>query len=115
MMKNVLLQTAVHYASLGWPVLPLHNAVAGGGCSCGHANCDARGKHPRTKRGVKEASIEPKQIEAWWRKWPEANIGVATGSASGLLVIDLDSLQGLAAFKRIHVAHGGESLPPVPV
>jgi hypothetical protein len=51
----------------------------------------------------------------WWRKWSEANIGVATGSASGLLVIDLDSLQGLAAFKRLHVAHGGEPLPPVPV
>ena len=110
-MKNVLLQTAAHYASLGWPVLPLHTAVAGARCSCGHANCDARGKHPRTEPGVKAASTDPKQIDAWWRKWPEANIGVATGSTSGLLVIDLDSPQGLAVFRRIHAAHGGESLP----
>jgi hypothetical protein len=114
-MKNVLLGTALHYGSLGWHVLPLHNAIAGGRCSCGHADCKSPGKHPRTKRGVKDASTDPKQIETWWRNGSAANIGVATGTVSSLLVIDLDSLQGLAAFKRIHAAQGGKPLPHAPV
>ena len=114
-MKNVLLETARYYVSVGFHVLPLHNAVAGGGCSCGRTNCQSPGKHPRTKRGVKDASTDPKQIEAWWRNGSAANIGVATGLVSGLLVIDLDSPQGLAAFRRIHAAHGGEPLPRAPI
>jgi hypothetical protein len=83
-MKNVLLETARYYASVGLHVLPLHNATAGGRCSCGRANCQSPGKHPRTKRGVKEASTDPKQIETWWRNASAANIGVATGLVSGL-------------------------------
>jgi putative DNA primase/helicase len=30
------------------------------------------------------------QIEAWWRRWPTANIGIVTGRISGLVVVDLD-------------------------
>jgi hypothetical protein len=112
---NALGEVALCYAVRGWHVLPLHNAVAGGGCSCGRAGCNSPGKHPRTKRGCKDASADPKQIEAWWGRWPGANIRIATGRSSGLLVIDLDSLQGLAAFKRIHVAHGAQPLPHTPV
>jgi hypothetical protein len=114
-MKNVLLETARHYTSLGWHVLPLHNAIAGGRCSCGRANCQSPGKHPRTMRGVKDASTDPKQIEEWWRNGSAANIGIATGRDSCLLVIDLDSPQGLAAFKGIHAANGGGPLPYAPV
>jgi putative DNA primase/helicase len=31
---------------------------------------------------------------AWWRQWPDANIGVATGAPSGLLVLDVDPRHG---------------------
>jgi hypothetical protein len=112
---NALGEVALFYAARGWHVLPLHNAVAGGDCSCGHAGCNSRGKHPRTRRGCKDASADPGQIKAWWEKWSAANIGIATGRISGLLVIDLDSPQGLAAFKRIHAAYGREPLPHTPV
>ena len=27
---------------------------------------------------------------SWWEKWPEANVGIVTGSVSGLVVVDLD-------------------------
>jgi hypothetical protein len=30
------------------------------------------------------------EITQWWSKWPDANIGIATGIVSGLAVIDID-------------------------
>jgi hypothetical protein len=48
-------------------------------------------KTPHTPHGHKDATTNPARITAWWSKWPEANIGIPTGKASGLLVVDLDS------------------------
>ena len=76
------------YASYGLPVFPLHN-VTGGICSCG-AGCETPGKHPRTKHGFKDATMDVDQIKRWWKRWPDANIGVATGADVGLVVVDVD-------------------------
>jgi hypothetical protein len=84
---------ARYYASLGWRVFPLHTAD-GGRCSCGNPNCPSPGKHPRTQNGVKDASDDPEQIRAWWAECPDANVGIATGAASGLVVIDIDHRNG---------------------
>ena len=84
---------ALFYASRGWPVLPLHSAEKGR-CSCGDPNCGSAGKHPRTQHGVKDASKDPEQIHRWWRLWPDANVGIATGVVSGILVVDIDPRNG---------------------
>ena len=34
------------------------------------------------------------EINEWWTKWPEANIGIVTGEVSGVDVVDCDSLNG---------------------
>jgi len=88
-MTNELLQSALDYAGRGWPVLPLHS-IKGGRCACGRPDCGSPGKHPRTARGLKDASTDPATIERWWRRWPVANIGIATGAAAGLVVLDVD-------------------------
>src|SRR5262245_34186061 len=80
-----LLQAALSYARRGWLVLPLHTARHGA-CACGHVPCP--GKHPRTAHGVKEATIDEETIRRWWQQWPEANVGIATGAVSGLVVLD---------------------------
>lgn len=36
----------------------------------------------------------PEQIEEWWEKWPDANIGIITGAVSGISVIDVDTYHG---------------------
>jgi hypothetical protein len=36
---------------------------------------------------------------------PDANVGIATGDASGLLVVDLDGPEGLESWKRLAVQH----------
>ena len=90
---SLRLNEALHYASLGWQVLPLHNPVVDGGCSCARA-CQSVGKHPRTAHGVYDATTDEDQIRDWWRRDPEANVGVATGTTSGLLVLDVDPRNG---------------------
>jgi len=46
-------------------------------------------KRPLTSKGFHDATTDISKIKEWMEKWPNANIGVATG-ASGLLVIDCD-------------------------
>jgi hypothetical protein len=84
------------YAALGWPVVPLHTPRPDGSCSCRRgAACDHAGKHPRyhphdLPNGLYSATTDVRLIARWWARWPDANIGIATGAASGLLVVDLD-------------------------
>lgn len=90
---STLVEAACLYARAGWPIFPLHNPV-NGGCSCRRSACRDRAKHPRTRHGFKDATTSEPQVASWWRRWPEANIGVVTGAASGLLVVDLDPAKG---------------------
>jgi hypothetical protein len=56
------------------------------------------------------------QVRRWWRRWPNANVGVVTGTVSGLVVLDVDPRHGgdesLAALEGIHglLPHTVESL-----
>lgn len=48
-------------------------------------------KTPYTPHGCKDAKTDKRVIEEWWKRWPDANIGLATGSISGgIIVIDVD-------------------------
>jgi hypothetical protein len=49
-------------------------------------------KRPRVKEWQHNATTDEKQIREWWGKWPNANIGVATGA--GLTVLDVDTKNG---------------------
>jgi putative DNA primase/helicase len=85
---------ALQYASMGLSILPMHT-VKNGACSCSNgALCPNPGKHPYNKNGVKGASTEPKQISEWWSAFPKANIGIACGSKSKLLALDIDPRNG---------------------
>jgi len=68
-----LVNVALRYADLGYPVFP----------------CAPGGKVPITPHGFKDATTDAVQIEAWWEKTPDANIGVPT---AGLLVVDVDDV-----------------------
>ena len=74
----MLLNAALAYARRGVPVFP----------------CEPDGKRPLTYNGFWDATTETARIKAWWRRWPAANVGVPTGSRSGLLVLDVDSRDG---------------------
>jgi len=50
-------------------------------------------KRPLLHAWKKYQTIRPTEEEllAWWTKWPEANVGIITGSISGITVLDIDS------------------------
>lgn len=72
-----LASAASWYASAGWPVHPLR----------------PRDKIPATEHGFLDATTDLTQIEAWWSRHPDFNIGVATGYQFD--VVDFDSIDSL--------------------
>lgn len=95
--ENLILKAAFVHASRRRPVLPLNWPRADGACSCTDARCDKVGKHPLTHHGLKDATIDLHTICGWWERWPDANLGLVTGSASGLVVLDVDGDVGRAS------------------
>ena len=82
---------ALWYAEHGLPVFP----------------CKPCAKEPLTPHGFKDATTDQARIKAWWRKWPDANIGIPTGAASGLLVVDVDPRNGGdGALNELRETHG---------
>lgn len=109
-----LLDSALGYARRGWPVFPLHTATSADNCSCGQPNCPSPGKHPRTRHGVNDATTDKAAIRSWWTRWPGANIGIATGASSGIVVLDRDDGKGgTESLQRLEAAYG--DLPVTPV
>jgi len=47
-------------------------------------------KTPLTEHGFKDATKDPATIGEWWAKWPDANVGIATGAVSRIFVVDVD-------------------------
>lgn len=69
------LEAALWYAERGYPVFP----------------CSPNSKIPFAgTSGCKEATTSIEQITSWWTRWPDANVAMATGSTSGLYVVDID-------------------------
>ncbi|MGV8954800.1 MAG: bifunctional DNA primase/polymerase [Cypionkella sp.] len=102
------LAAALKYAKLGWAVLPLYG-LKQGACLCGDASCRSPGKHPHRElvpHGVHDASKDAKRITEWFTRVPSANVGIATGAASGFVVLDIDPRNGsddtLAELQKQH-------------
>jgi hypothetical protein len=89
---DVMVRAALLYAEkYGFSVIP----------------CRARGKEPLTEHGLKEASKDPAAIRAWWKRWPQANVGIATGATSGIVVLDVDAkAEGPQTLAILEEEHG---------
>lgn len=88
MSENIYLNAAIEYASqYGWAVFPV----------------SSKNKRPLTPHGCKDAKRDPGAIRSWWKKWPDAGVGIATGSISQLIVIDedLDENKGYDGFAEV--------------
>jgi putative DNA primase/helicase len=67
------LASALKYAARDCPVFPV-----------------GLNKVPITAHGRSDATLESEQIREWWRRWPDALIGLATGAQSGIVALDID-------------------------
>lgn len=89
--KSAALDAALAYADRGWSVFPIRPKL----------------KAPMTKHGFKDASCYLNKVKEWWGEYPQANIGVATGQVSGLLVVDIDPRNGgEQSFKEFQKLYG---------
>jgi Bifunctional DNA primase/polymerase, N-terminal len=96
----MILETALKYAKRGWAVFPVHGTV-NGRCTCGRLACSSPGKHPLVRRGLHEATTDTNVIKEWWRRWRLANVAIATGSKSGIVVIDIDLPRAFESFDAL--------------
>jgi len=84
---------ALAYAEMGWHVLPLEPGT----------------KIPLGRlvpRGMLDATTDAETIRGWWRRHPQANIGIALAQ-SGLVAIDVDPRNGgVETFEQLQAAHG---------
>jgi hypothetical protein len=83
---------ALRYAGIVFPVFPLR----------------PRDKVPliprdRGGRGCLDATTDPDQIREWWTSWPNANIGLACGTA--VWVLDVDGEEGLSTLTDLEDLH----------
>lgn len=58
-------------------------------------------KKPRTPHGFKDATTDAGKIKAWASQWPNALVGVPTGKASKLFVLDIDVKNGKDGFATL--------------
>ena len=47
-----------------------------------------KAKSPLVTNGFQKATRDADQIRAWWNRWPDALVGVPTGSETRLAVLD---------------------------
>lgn len=108
------LKAALQYAGRGWPVIPMYApGEAGQACTCGRGACKNVGKHPATTHGVKDATIDPDQIHAWWSRPGRHNLGIATGAVAGLVVLDVDAHKGgFESLQELVARHGPLPITP---
>lgn len=69
-----LLTAALEYAKSRKPVFP----------------CNPADKTPLVPGGFKAATISEKKITEWWKRWPDASIGMRMGPLSNLFLLDVD-------------------------
>ncbi|MGO2753864.1 MAG: bifunctional DNA primase/polymerase [Brevibacterium aurantiacum] len=104
---------AVRRMDASWPLPDAAAAFARAGVPV--FPCAPNGKQPITRRGFQDATTDLTQVQVWWSRFPAANIGMPTGAASGVVVVDVDvhGVNGYAAFRRARRAglvNGWEAL-----
>lgn len=106
--SNRKLDWALWYVRLGFAPIPLCWPTRDGQCGCGrgHQGRDI-GKAPLLGSGYHRVCPTEALVKRWWRRWPEANIGLLL-EPSQLAVVDLDGNEA------VHEG-AGYGLPPGPV
>jgi|HubBroStandDraft_3_1064219.scaffolds.fasta_scaffold20295_3 hypothetical protein len=84
-------RAAHQYADAGWPVFPIRRGEKLPLIPSAHPEGGSRctGECGRAGHGFHDAVTDHATIDRWWRRAPEANVGIATGTP-GPDVVDID-------------------------
>ena len=93
-MENQTLNKALEYLQKGWSVIPV-----------------GKDKIPLIEwKEFQTRLVATEEVQAWWKQWPEANVGIVTGKISGITVVDVEkggSTEGLPATYIVKTGNGG--------
>jgi putative DNA primase/helicase len=97
--EDACFEAALVLASVGLPVFPLARG----------------GKMPAIPKreggnGYHDATTDLDQIAGWWSRRPGSNVGLPTGEASGVLVLDVDNEEGRESLAE-HTEDAGPFAP----
>ena len=92
---------ALEYAKRGFRVFAVQS-IRDGACTCQEwrdkngkgGPCPSPGKHPRFRNWQERATCGRDAIEEMWYTHKGSNVGIATGAASGIFVLDVDPKNG---------------------
>lgn len=69
--------------------------------------CQPGGKEPiGGTRGFYDATLDIERIDQLWSQMPNLNLGMPTGTLSGLFVLDMDGPIGRESFAEMEAKHG---------
>ena len=103
-----MLEHALEYLQLGYPVFPVCSPAMG---QHRHRNesCKSAGKRPLIAWEAFQTRLPTiNEVREWWTRWPAANIGMPTGRLSGVVVLDADSGDA----KKLAMGEGGLDKTP---
>jgi bifunctional DNA primase/polymerase-like protein/primase-like protein len=87
---------ALAYLARGWSVIPI----------------EPRGKRPLVQwTAYQQRRATSAEVDGWFRRWPNANLGIVTGAVSGIVVLDVDRRHGGA----LSLAQLDIEIGPVPM
>jgi hypothetical protein len=100
-------EAAVTFLEMGWTPVPVCNAHHFGHRD--HAKrCRSAGKAVLVSwAGFQNRKPTRDEIDFWWRCWPQANVGILLGRASGMVGVDIDSVAAEAFLAELARLHGG--------
>ena len=87
----------------GFAILALHGIRHDGSCTCADPDCSVRGKHPRLRHGVHDATRNLDRIRRWIEGYCHLNLGLAT---EGFRVYDADGRAGKQSFEQLQELYG---------
>jgi len=109
-MTNTTLDQALRLAEMGWRLVPFHSVDVVDGktvCTCSQGpRCEKPGKHPTFSAWPTKATSDPRKLREWWHRWPKANLALATGIQSGVVVLDFDGEEGLKTADMLRARYG---------
>ena len=85
--KRTILSTAREYAEKNIRIFPCQNA--------------GRTKAPLIKKWAINSTADLAKIEKWWKKWPDALVGLPTGAINQTTVLDIDRKNGVDGFESL--------------
>lgn len=88
------LELALSYTAQDWPVFPCRSSASDTVDPHTGEIITMGEKTPLTSNGFKAATKTQRIIERWWSDWPDAAVGLPTGSATGFFALDIDNKPG---------------------